>query len=167
VSGRIEVDGSLTPVKMAARLFNELREHARETHPEECCGLMVGAAPGDFASVHRCRNDMTRLHRGDPARYPRDGRRAFHMNEIDYMSVLQEAEKRGETVTAVYHSHADAAAYFSELDQAYALQPLFPFPRVAHIVVSVLDGLVKEAAVFHRRGDSLAFEGRPLLPEAP
>jgi len=167
VSGRIEVDRSLTPVTMAVRLFNELREHARETHPEECCGLLVGAAPGAFGSVHRCRNDMTRLHRSDPARYPRDGRRAFHMNEIDYMGVLQEAESLGDEVTAVYHSHADAAAYFSEMDQAYALQPLFPFSQADHIVISVLDGLVKEVAVFRRRAASLDFEGRSLVPEAP
>jgi len=152
---------------MPARLWNELREHARETHPEECCGLLVGRGPGEFRSVHRCRNEMTRLHRADPARHPRDGRQAFHMNEVDYMAVMQEAEARGERVTGVYHSHADADAYFSELDQDYALHPLFPFPEADHIVISVVDGLPKGVALFRRRGPEGGFEGRWLVPESP
>jgi len=167
VSGRIEVDRSLAPATMPARLLNELREHAREALPEECCGLLVGRRPGHFTRVHRCRNEMTRLHRTDPMRHSRDGRKAFHMNEIDYKTVMEEAEAEGLQVTAVYHSHADAATYFSELDQRFALEPGFPFPAAAHVVISVIDGLVRETAIFQRRGGVDAFCGRLLVPEAP
>jgi proteasome lid subunit RPN8/RPN11 len=167
VSGRIEVDRSLPPATMPARLLNELREHAREAHPEECCGLLVGKRPGHFSRVHRCRNEMTRLHRADPLRHPRDGRKAFHMNEVDYMNVTEEAEAEGLRVTAVYHSHADAAAYFSELDQRFALEPGFPFPDAAHLVISVVDGLVRETAIFQRLAGTDAFSGRLLVSEAP
>lgn len=167
VSGRIEVDRSLAPATMPARLLNELREHAREALPEECCGLLVGKRPGHFSRVHRCRNEMTRLHRADPMRHPRDGRKAFHMNEIDYKTVMEEAEAESLQVTAVYHSHADAAAYFSELDQRFALEPGFPFPDAAHVVISVVDGLVRETAVFERQSGEGAFVGRLLVSEAP
>ena len=151
---------------MPARLLNELGEHARETHPEECCGLLTGGAPGRYERVHRCRNDMTRLHQQDPLAFPRDGRTAFHMSEADYVRVQKDADERGDLVTAVYHSHTDAGAYFSELDQEFASQHAFPFPDAHHIVISIVDGLLKETALF-RRDDEGRFEGRLLVSEAP
>ena len=142
MSGRIDVNRALPPVVVPARLLNALCEHARETHPEECCGLLTGRAPGMFEDVHRCLNEMTRLHQRDPVLYPRSGERAFHMNEVDLLRVIEEAEARQRLVTGVYHSHADAGAYFSELDQEYARQPGFPFPLAQHVVISVVDGVV-------------------------
>lgn len=167
VSGRIDVDRSQPPVGMAARLLNELRSHALETWPEECCGLLVGEAPGRFRAAHRCRNEMTRLHQQDPTSWPRDGKKAFHMNEIDYLRVRDRAEAEGRCVTGVYHSHVDAAAYFSELDLSYVLQPLFPFPDAQHLVVSVLEERVREVALFRRAPGTDHFEGRVVvaLPE--
>ncbi len=109
---------------------------------------------------------MTKLHQQDPGTFPRDGRKAFHMSEIDYLRVQKLADERGHRVTAVYHSHADAGAYFSELDQDYARQPAFPFPEADHIVVSVVDGLYREAAIF-RQTEAGRFEGRSLISEAP
>lgn len=164
MSGRIEVNRSLPPVCMPARLLNELRSHALETWPEECCGLLVGRAPGRFEAAHRCRNDMTRLHRQDPETWPRDGTKAFHMNEIDYLRVREQAEAAGRRVTGVYHSHVDAAAYFSELDQVYVRQPLFPFPEAQHIVLSLLEGRVREVALFRAEGGAGRFEGRSVVP---
>ena len=52
MSGRIEPNRALPPVTMSARLLNALCEHARETHPEECCGLLVGDAPGEPAHAN-------------------------------------------------------------------------------------------------------------------
>lgn len=167
MSGRIDVNRTLPPVVVSARVLNALCEHARETHPEECCGLLTGPAAGCFEEVHRCRNEMTRLNRRDPAAYPRSGEKAFHMNEGDVLRVAGEAESRRWLVTGVYHSHADAGAYFSELDQEFARQPGFPFPHAEHVVISVLEGLVGEAAVFRRIDEPPGFEGRLLRGEAP
>jgi proteasome lid subunit RPN8/RPN11 len=167
VSGRIDVDRTLSPVILSARVLNAMCEHARETHPEECCGLLVGPAAGCFEAAQRCRNEMTRLHRLDPVAYPRCGKTAFHMNEGDVQHVQEEAEARGWLVTGVYHSHADAGPYFSELDQEYARQPGFPFPQAQHVVISVLDGVVGESAVFRRVEERPRFEGRLLIGSAP
>lgn len=166
MSGRIEVSRSVAPATMAARLLNEMVEHARETHPEECCGLITGRAPGRYERVHRCRNDMTMLHQQDPMTFPRDGRQAFHMSEIDYLRVQKDADAAGQQVTAVYHSHTEAGAYFSEMDQEFASQPAFPFPDAHHIVISVVEGLLKETAVFARIPEAPGFVGRLLVSEA-
>jgi proteasome lid subunit RPN8/RPN11 len=150
-----------------ARVLGDLQEHARETHPEECCGLVLGRRIGALERVVRCRNEMTRLHRQDPERYPRDGREGFHMNEADVHQAQKFADAEGWRVTGVYHSHADAGPYFSTLDQEFASQPGFPFPDALHIVVSVLEGLVKEVAAFERDGTAAGFSGRLLCAEAP
>jgi proteasome lid subunit RPN8/RPN11 len=110
---------------------------------------------------------MTRLHRQDPVRYPRDGREGFHMNEADVLQAQKLADQEGWRVTGVYHSHADAGPYFSVLDQEFALQPGFPFPDALHIVVSVLEGLVKEVAAFARDASPEGFSGRLLSAEVP
>jgi proteasome lid subunit RPN8/RPN11 len=158
---RIDVDPELPPVTLSPRAWIELANHALETWPEECCGLVTGPARGSYARVYRCRNEMTRLHAEDAARHPHDGRRAFHMNELDYLEAVKRGEDLGERVTAVYHSHVGARAYLSELDLAYATQPQFPFPDADQIVLSVLEGgRLKEAGIFLRSGSR--FQGRRL-----
>lgn len=162
MSGRIEVNRALAPVIISARVLNALCEHARETHPEECCGLLVGQAAGAFEWASRCRNEMTRLHRRDPETHPRDGTQAFHMNEADMLRTLEEAEAKGQLVTGVYHSHTNAGSYFSEMDQDFVTRAGFPFPDAQHVVISVLDGMVRESAVFYRIDGAPGFEGRLL-----
>jgi proteasome lid subunit RPN8/RPN11 len=142
-------------------------EHALKAfgeRQEECCGLLVGDASVSFREVHPCRNDMNRHHRRDPFNFPRDARHAFHMRETDYQRVVREAERRGLRVTGIYHSHVNAEAYFSELDQEFASQPLFPFPDAHHLVLSVTGEasttpLVVGVAAFRWLPEEGRFEG--------
>jgi proteasome lid subunit RPN8/RPN11 len=165
VRARVELNRNLEPVPCPAPVLSELCNHALETAPEECCGLVIGSARQRFEQVHRITNVMTRMHLADPAAFPRDARHAFYMAELEYLEAQKHAEARGRRVTAVYHSHVEAGAYLSPEDLAYAEHPLFPFPRAAHIVVSVLGGRVKEAAIFEIDSAAGTFRessGRPL-----
>ncbi len=165
---RVEVDEALPRASLPAGLLNELYAHARETLPEECCGLVVGDARERYWRVIRCRNELTRLHHQDPAEYPRDGRSGFVMNAMDYTAAVQQARALGEQVTAVYHSHVDAhpggGVYLSELDLEYARQPGFPFPEAAQLVIAVCDGRVTGVGLFERSGASCPFRGRGVEP---
>jgi adenylyltransferase/sulfurtransferase len=165
VRRRIEVDADAPPLLVPAAILNEVFAHAREADPEECCGLLTGTAEAPFLHVVRCRNDMTRHHRRDPETYPRDGREGFYMNEPDYLRAEDEAQTRGERITGVYHSHVEAGAYFSEMDQDFASEPLYPFPDADHLVVSVIGGKVVDQAVFRRDPVSGAFVGRVVVAE--
>jgi proteasome lid subunit RPN8/RPN11 len=163
VRRRIEVDPDLDPAVLPSAILNEIFAHAREADPEECCGLILGAADARHRHVVRCRNDMTLWHQRDPAGYPRDGTQGFYMNEQDYLRADEEAQQRGDQVTCVYHSHVECGAYFSEMDQDFASEPLFPFPDADHLVVAVIGGKVVDQAVFRRRGDG--FAGRAVVFE--
>jgi adenylyltransferase/sulfurtransferase len=163
VRSRIEVDPALDPVVLPTSVLNEIFAHAREAEPEECCGLITGGDDARYRHVVRCRNDMTRWHERDPETYPRDGTQGFYMNEQDYLRVDEEASARGERVTCVYHSHVECGAYFSEMDQDFALQELFPFPGADHLVVAVIGGKVVDQVLFRRESGSERFGGHPVV----
>ena len=164
---RIEVDPDLEPAVLPTAVLNEIFAHAREADPEECCGLILGTADERYQHVVRCRNDMTAWHQRDPLNYPRDGTQGFYMSELDYLRAEEEARARGEQVTCVYHSHVECAAYFSEMDQDFALQELFPFPDADHLVVAVIGGKVVDQSLFRREPGGDSFAGRPVVHERP
>jgi proteasome lid subunit RPN8/RPN11 len=161
---QIPVDEHASAIQLPGRVLNEICTHALETRPEECCGLVTGVDADRFREVYRCRNTMTLQHQNDPESYPRDGREAYYMSETDYLRALEDAETRGESVTAVYHSHVAAGVYLSEMDQDFANHELFPFPSAAQIVLAVGANAVDRvlgAGIFERDAAG-HFKGRPL-----
>jgi proteasome lid subunit RPN8/RPN11 len=150
--GRFETDEPAQPIGIPARILNELCEHAREAEPEECCGLVLSDGGLRYGRAVRCRNEMTRRHEEDPIEFPRDSCSAYYMSAGDVLAVTREAERSGEHVTAVYHSHVGAGAYLSRDDLAYAQHALFPFPFADQIVLSVFERSVREIKIFVRDG---------------
>jgi proteasome lid subunit RPN8/RPN11 len=164
---RIDLTPELSPVPMPRRVLNELCAHALDAQLEECCGLVTGVDGDPYRTVYRCRNNMTMLHRQDPAAYPRSGQEAYYMSELDYLAAQQDSKERGEVVTAVYHSHVGAGAYFSELDQEFAEHALFPFPAADQIVMAVWDRHVAQVGLFAPDAETGELVGRPVEAEAP
>ncbi len=160
----VEIDPNLPVLEIPSRVLNEMWSHARETLPEECCGLVSGDHLVRYRRVHRCRNEMTRMNELDPVRYPLDAREAFHMNAADQGAAIEDARAHGEWVTAVYHSHPVQGVYFSVLDQGHAaaFQEDADFKDADHIVVSVQGK--PGAGLFQRSPDG--FVGRALDPSA-
>ena len=153
---RIDVDPLLAPVRVPAEILHELCQHALETAPEECCGLIVGNSLERYRRLVRCQNVMAAKHEEDPREYPRGPDTAYFMSPHDYQMAQHDADEAGEVITAVYHSHVGADLYFSEMDLAYAQQPGFPFPKADQIVVGVIEHQVPRVAVFRRDGSAFA-----------
>ncbi|MCR9096816.1 MAG: M67 family metallopeptidase [bacterium] len=151
MSDRVDLKAELESRSIPNDILHEICQHALDVVPEECCGLLLGDEEGWARRVVRITNVMTKMHVSDPEAFPRDARHAYYMSEVEYLKAVQEAEARSERVTAVYHSHVGHGCYLSPDDVAFATHPLFPFPEAAQIVVSLLDGKVKEAGVFEPR----------------
>ena len=127
--------------------FAAMTDHALETYPEECCGVVLGGDGGD--EVHRLVNIQNTLHATDPETFPRDARTAYTMDPKELETVLEQAEDRGLTFKALYHSHPDHDAYFSAEDKACATPFGEPtYPDTAQIVISVMSGNVGRVAVY-------------------
>ena len=156
----VVVDPALEPSLLSRALMLEVFQHARECYPEECCGLLIGppaAAPSRFV---RCTNVQSR--RRAQGESELDARHAFWIDEGELLRALRSAEERGEELRVVYHSHVDTPAYLSHTDLQGALSPdgLPLWPGVAHLVVSVREDGVHEAALFDWAPEVQCFLGR-------
>lgn len=139
-------------IELADRAFAAMTAHASETYPEECCGVILGGAGAD--EVHQLVNIQNRLHATDPETFPRDARVAYTMDPKELETVLEQAERRGMSFKAVYHSHPDHDAYFSAEDKACAMPFGEPtYPDTAQIVISVMSGSVGRVAVYAWNSD--------------
>ena len=111
--------------------------HCEATYPNEGCGVFLQAADGTV-TARGMQNVIDRYHAKDPERFPRTSRTAYLFSPGEQLEVFEGADARGERVVAIFHSHADVGAYFSEEDRRLALvdgQPLLP--GVDYLVISV------------------------------
>jgi proteasome lid subunit RPN8/RPN11 len=117
-------------VVLSAEHLVQLERHARQTYPEECCGVMVGQ-PGEtvsVCSVHPTENlSSTRLH----DRYEVDPREILKLDRA--------AEQRGLEIVGFYHSHPDHPPAPSATDVESA------WPGYVYLIVAVAE--VGEARV--------------------
>jgi adenylyltransferase/sulfurtransferase len=120
------------------------------------------------------------MHRMDPKRFPRTAQRAYYVGLDDHRR-MDALVTVGFAVSIIYHSHPDAAAYFSPTDRDNAAprpqtnatdhRPSGPppkrepvWPGVTYLVVSVMNGRATESAAF--RWDTVAEDFTEIHKEA-
>ncbi|MGA1197654.1 MAG: Mov34/MPN/PAD-1 family protein [Candidatus Latescibacterota bacterium] len=143
-------------------IWNEMFAHAKADYPAECCGIITNVQ-GNL-TVHRCENIQDKLHAADPQTHPRTSKLAYRMDDMQVMRIQREAESKEGQMVAIYHSHIDVDAYFSEEDQNAAMffgEPAYP--GVVYPVIPVKDGRVDEAGrkVFQWCDQTSTFEQIP------
>jgi [CysO sulfur-carrier protein]-S-L-cysteine hydrolase len=108
-------------------LLDELIAHAREEAPNECCGVVAVDAersesgqPARAAWVRRAVNAAA-----SPLRFEVDGR--------ELLRAIDEIERSGTELGAIYHSHTRTAPYPSQTDLNFAVN----WPGVEWIIVGL------------------------------
>jgi proteasome lid subunit RPN8/RPN11 len=96
-------------------LMDEMNAWCMRGYPNEACGLVVETAGS--LSVLCLENLQDRLHALDPERYPRTAATAYNLDP----RAFQRVEDAGGVVRAIFHSHPDRGAYFSDEDILSAL----------------------------------------------
>jgi proteasome lid subunit RPN8/RPN11 len=135
------------PLYLSAKTLEEMSHHARETYPEECCGVVF--SNGIIEQAKRLSNIQNKLHALDPITYPRTAVIAYAMDPRELEQAVSEAEDAGTRLKAFYHSHPNHDAYFSDEDKAFASPFGEPtFPGAAQIVVSIYDGSVRRICAY-------------------
>ena len=126
----------MEPLIIDRAALDAMLAHARETHPEECCGAIVVRA-GAADAVIRFTNVQNRLHAESPDDHPRDARTAYAPEPTELFAALRAADQPGARLAAFYHSHAVTGSYFSGEDRARAMFGDEPaYPEVSYVVVS-------------------------------
>ena len=127
-------------------IVEELIAHAVSTFPEECCGFVVDRS-GEL-SVVRVTNVQNQKHAEHPEQFPRDAKIAYTMGP-EAAPVLVDHDRGRLTIHAIYHSHPQHAAYFSAEDKRQATVWDEPsYPDAAQVVLSVMDGRVRDVKAF-------------------
>lgn len=133
-------------IRLPQSIRDELFAHARATFPEECCGILVDRGAG--LEVVRVTNVQNQKHAENPEAFPRTAAIAYTMGP-EAAPVLVAHDKGTLTIRAIYHSHPQHAAYFSAEDRKQATVWDEPsYPDAAQIVMSVIDGEVRDAKAF-------------------
>ena len=136
----------MSSLHISAATYADITAHARETFPSECCGFVVARSGRE--EVVRVTNMQDRLHAADPQTYPRTAATAYYMGN-EQLPVIRALERGDLSIEAVYHSHPQHDAYFSEEDHRVAAPDGIPvYPQAVQIVISVYDGTVKVAKAF-------------------
>ena len=91
--------------------LDEVIAHAREDHPDEACGVIVGPEGSDEA------RRLLRMINAD--RSPT----FFRFDPAEQFALHKEMQAEGEEIVVVYHSHTATEAYPSRTDSGLASEP--------------------------------------------
>lgn len=131
-------------MKIHRDVLNAIREHGRDTYPEECCGFLIGRTDGrgnDVKSALRVENS---LHRQRERRY--------FISPGDYLAAERSARALGQDIVGIYHSHPDHPAKPSKTDLEEAT-----FPGFSYVIVSVESGAAGDLTAWNLAPDRLRF----------
>ncbi|RLB55940.1 MAG: hypothetical protein DRJ42_04750 [Deltaproteobacteria bacterium] len=151
------IRGELT---IDAAVMAEIEADSVACYPSEACGFVMGPAsePGLLDGALREENEADKYHRLDPVAFPRTSKMYFKINELRAARAFDAGEAEGRPIKVIYHSHCDAGAYFSAEDAAtFANDGQLMWP-CAFIVVSVVDGVVKEKKLWVHTPGTDGFE---------
>ena len=112
---------------IAAALLEDLIAHAREEYDAECCGMIAyGQEPGEegvrATRVHRATNVYA-------------SRKRFEIDGKEVLRAIDDFEKEGWELGAIYHSHTHTAPYPSQTDINFAAN----WPGLEWVIVGLAD----------------------------
>jgi proteasome lid subunit RPN8/RPN11 len=120
-------------VLISRALLDELIAHAREEAPNECCGVVaVQHDSGDGQRPRAARVRRAVNVAASPLRFEVDGR--------ELLRAIEEIERDGAELGAIYHSHTRTAPYPSQTDINFAAG----WPGVEWVIVGLVAGAEPE-----------------------
>lgn len=120
-------------------VIDDIARHVEGAYPEEGCGLIF-EGPNGLRAVPM-KNVYDKYHARMPDQFPRTNRTAYRMNELELERAIEDAERAGEKLVSIFHSHCDVGAYFSKEDSDMAAPDgLEMRPGLKWVVVAVNHG---------------------------
>ena len=137
------------PLKIGAGGVEHIHDHARETYPEECSGVIVGmTAEGMRIVVDVWRAENT---------HEEERSRRFLIDPLVYMKFEEQADERDLEILGVYHSHPDHPAEPSEYDREHA------WPGWSYIIASVSSSQVEDMRSWVLKDDRSGYDEEPII----
>ena len=145
---------------VTSALLEQIYADARASFPHEAFGFIVERA--GTVEVVRVTNIQNQKHAENPEQFPRTAEIAYTMGQ-EAVPILVGHDRGELVIRAIYHSHPQHAAYFSAEDKLQATVWDEPsYPEATQIVVSVIDGEVRDAKAFRWQEAARDFVEVPL-----
>jgi proteasome lid subunit RPN8/RPN11 len=100
-------------IRLSQSAYISLRQHGEETHPHECCGVLLGHFDENGAKT------VSRTARCGNTRADSPHNR-YGIDPKELIRIQREGRERGEDIVGFYHSHPDHPAHWSSTDLAEA-----------------------------------------------
>lgn len=151
------------PPAFSQSILDAICADARACFPHEACGFIIDR--GGRREFVRVTNIQNQKHAENPEQFPRTAEIAYTMGP-EAVPVLVGHERGELVVRAIYHSHPQHAAYFSAEDKKQATVWDEPsYPDATQVVVSVIDGEVRDVKAFRWQEAARDFLEVPLEVE--
>jgi proteasome lid subunit RPN8/RPN11 len=131
-----------------AAVVASIRDHGRDTYPNECCGALLGR-DGVVAETFALPNTTDE-----------GPRRRFLVRPSDYRAAEARATAGGHELLGFYHSHPDHPARPSQYDLDHA------WPSFSYIIISVGDGEPGALTSWRLREDRSQFDPEDVIAPA-
>ncbi len=130
-------------IEIPADVMRQIEQHGETAYPEEGAGFLFGSdgATRKVESIYRLENA-----REEDAR-----RNRYLITADDMLAAEREAERAGQDVIGVFHSHPDHPNQPSSFDQEWAL------PWFSYLITSVENGSAGESKCWRLKDDRSAF----------
>ncbi len=148
--------------------IDQMYAHSKAEFPNESCGVIIGRNGHDESvEIVPCANIQQAMKEKYPEQFVRGADTGYFMDPKDVRSAFDLATEKGVEVIGFYHSHPNHDAYWSEEDHRAAMwagtdDP--SFPDASHVVVSIYEGKVKEAAIFVWDDELGVFTKETVIP---
>jgi len=119
--------------------FVEMRSHAEQAYPQECCGVLLGHFEG---AVRR----VTAVVRCENARQDSPHNR-YDIDPRELIRIQREARERGQDTIGFYHSHPGHPSVWSPTDLAEA-----HWFGCSYVITSVVQGRASATSSFELTG---------------
>ena len=126
----------MPPIQLRRKHVEAMIAHARETAPEECCGLIGGIGETTAATLYRLRNVTPRPELG------------YEAAPEDLFAAQRQMRERGEELLAIYHSHpraSDPSPSETDIRLAY-------YPSAKYLIIGLggIKAVVKAFSISER-----------------
>jgi proteasome lid subunit RPN8/RPN11 len=126
-----------------------IAEHGERAYPNECCGFLLGRDDGTV------RHTLALREAGNES----DANEQYHRFSIspeDFMAADRDARQRKMDVVGFYHSHPNAPARPSPVDQEHA------WPVYSYVIVSVHEREARERTSWVLRDDRSGYDEQTI-----
>lgn len=129
-------------LKISGDRLQTILNHAENSYPQECCGLLLGTIDSDTKIVVEVWQTENAWRAEAEEYWPEETdfteERRYAIAPEIILKAMKQGRERSLSIVGIYHSHPDNPAKPSEFDRLYA------WPEYSYVILSVLGGKATE-----------------------